>query len=224
MSERRSVWSRLGRRKKAAGDDLLEPSRRRNRNHTAEDPAQTLGATNDSSPLTSLPHRPSPGQSQATGSAAPPPPAAVAFTELTAPTPSNPTAADPTWSAKRPQRLWDQAYDALKRDEPALVTAYERILSCQLQNGLGAQVLEAQSNEITQDDPDARRCQMKQLIKGGLDKTAREAKAKERIGVGMDGVLAVTNVVSLAIEAMPQASLVWAGVCVALEVSTRYFL
>jgi len=34
----------------------------------------------------------------------------------------------------------------------------------------------------------------------------------------MDGVLATKNVVSSAIEAMPQASLVWAGVCVALEV------
>ncbi|KAK0723463.1 NACHT domain-containing protein [Lasiosphaeria miniovina] len=58
---------------------------------------------------------------------------------------------------------------------------------------------------------------MKRLIQGGLDKTAREAKEKERIGVVMDGVLATVNVVSSAIEAMPQASLVWSGVCVALE-------
>jgi hypothetical protein len=101
-----------------------------------------------------------------------------------------------------------------------LVATYEKILSCQLQNGLGSRVPEAQSNEISQDDPDVRRCQMKRLIEGGLDKTAREAKAKERIGIVMDGVLATKNVVSLAIEAMPQASLVWAGVCVALEVST----
>ena len=67
---------------------------------------------------------------------------------------------------------------------------------------------------------------MKQLIEGGLNKTAPEAKAKERIGVAMDSVSAVKNVVSSAIEAMPQASLVWAGVCVALEVSAlgRLFL
>jgi len=61
---------------------------------------------------------------------------------------------------------------------------------------------------------------MKRLIEGGLDKTASEAKAKERIGVVMDVVFATKNVVSLAIQAMLQASLVWAGVCVALEVST----
>jgi hypothetical protein len=101
-----------------------------------------------------------------------------------------------------------------------LVAAYEKILSCQLQNGLGSRVPEAQSNEIAQDGPDVRRCQMKRLIESSLDKTAREAKAKEQIGVVMDVVLATKNVVSLAIEAMPQASLVWAGVCVALEVST----
>jgi hypothetical protein len=61
---------------------------------------------------------------------------------------------------------------------------------------------------------------MKRLIDGGLHKTAREANVKERIGVVMDVVLATKNVVSLAIEAMPQALLIWAGVCVALEVST----
>ncbi|KAK3352760.1 hypothetical protein B0T25DRAFT_631442 [Lasiosphaeria hispida] len=58
--------------------------------------------------------------------------------KLTAPAAASPAAVDPAPSAKRPQHLWDQAYDALKRDEPALMAAYEKILSCQLQNGLSS--------------------------------------------------------------------------------------
>ena len=100
------------------------------------------------------------------------------------------------------------------------MAAYEKILSYQLQNGLGSLVPESQSNEIAQDDPETHRRQMKQRIEGGLGKIARKAKAKERISVVIDGVLATKNVVSSAIKAIPQASLVWAGVCVVLEVST----
>lgn len=231
MSRRWSLRRLFGRRKKAAGDDLTEPDRHHSRGHTAALVANAFVSSGhlsitavDSTPPTSQPLRPLPEQPQTTRSASPPPRAA-ASTELTTPAAASPAAAspaaiDPASSAKRPQRLWDQAYDALKQDEPALVATYEKILSCQLQNGLGSGVPETQTNEIAQDDPNVRRCQMKRLIESGLDKTAREAKAKERIGIVMDGVLVTKNVVSLAIQAMPQASLVWAGVCVALEVST----
>lgn len=236
MSRRWSLRRIFGRRKKVAGDDLTEPDRHHSRGHTAALVANAFVSSDhlsiaavDSTPPTSQPLRPLPEQPQTTRSASPPPRAA-ASTELTTPAAASPAAAspaaaspaaiDPASSAKRPQRLWDQAYDALKQDEPALVATYEKILSCQLQNGLGSGVPETQTNEIAQDDPNVRRCQMKRLIESGLDKTAREAKAKERIGIVMDGVLVTKNVVSLAIQAMPQASLVWAGVCVALEVST----
>jgi len=115
-------------------------------------------------------------------------------------------------------RLWDRAYDGLKTDEPALVVEYEKILSSQLQRGLGAEVPDAQPNTIAQHDPVTRRRQMTQLIDAGLGKTAREAKAKERMGTAADVVLGARDVVSSAIEALPQASLAWTGVCVALQV------
>ena len=104
-----------------------------------------------------------------------------------------------------------------------MAVAYEKILSGQLQHGLGSQVPESQPNTIAQHDPDTRRRQMRRLIDAGLDKTAREAKAKERIGVAVDIVLATRSLVSSAIEAIPQASLAsvaWTGVCVALEVGS----
>lgn len=115
-------------------------------------------------------------------------------------------------------RLWDRAYDDIKREEAALVGTYEKILSGLLKDGLGSAVTESQPNTIAQNDSDARRCQMTRIIRAGLEKTEKEAKAKERVGVAVDSVLSVKNVISLAIQAVPQAAVPWTGVCVALEV------
>jgi hypothetical protein len=99
-----------------------------------------------------------------------------------------------------------------------LVDAYEKILSRQLQDGPGSAVPESQPNTIARDDSNARRRQMTWLIHAGLDKTEREAKVKEGLGMAVDVVLAARNIISSAIQAAPQAALAWTGICVALEV------
>jgi hypothetical protein len=116
-----------------------------------------------------------------------------------------------------PVRLWDRAYNAIKQEEGGLVDAYEKILSRQLQDGPGSVVPESQPNTIAQNNPDARRHQMTQLIHTGLDKTAREATVKDGLGVAVDVVLSVRNIISLAMQAMPQAALAWTGICLTLE-------
>ena len=121
-------------------------------------------------------------------------------------------------TASLPVRLWDRAYDDLKREERGLVDAYEKILSRQLQGGPGSAVPESQPNTIAQSNLDARRRQMAQLIHAGLDKTAREAKVKEGLGVAVDVVLSARDIISSAIQAVPQAALAWTGICLALEV------
>jgi len=129
------------------------------------------------------------------------------------------TSAD-TADTARPERLWDRAYDDLKKEETALVEAYEKILSRKLHgHGFSSPVDESEQNTIAQDDVDTRRSQMKQLVHTGLDKTAREAKVKDAVGVAMQVVLSANSLISAAIQAMPQAALAWTGVCVALEVS-----
>lgn len=106
------------------------------------------------------------------------------------------------------EQLWDRAYDDLKAQDVALIQAYEKILSSKLE------ATGSEQNIIAQHDAHTRRNQMRQLIHDGLNKTAKEAKVKEVIGVAISTKDIITN----AVQAVPQAALAWAGVCVALEV------
>jgi len=112
-------------------------------------------------------------------------------------------------------QLWGRAYNSLKREEPKLVCAYEEILSRQLEDG--SAVPKSQPN-IIEHNSDERRRQMAQLVYAGLDRIEREAKVKQALGVAMDAVLSVKDIISSAIQAVPQAALPWTAICVALEV------
>lgn len=119
-----------------------------------------------------------------------------------------------------PERLWDRAYDDLKIHDAALVQTYESILSRKLGGqGFDAPVTESEQNIIAQDDTHARRNQMRQLIHEGLNKTATEAKVKGAIGTATEFIFSAKDIISSAVQAVPQAALAWTGVCVALEVS-----
>ncbi|KAK0756825.1 hypothetical protein N5P37_010343 [Trichoderma harzianum] len=106
------------------------------------------------------------------------------------------------------EHLWDRAYDDLKKQDAALIQAYEKILSNKLNEATGSE-----QNIIAQHDAHARRNQMRQLIYDGLNKTAKEAKVKEVIGIAISTKDIITN----AVQAVPQAALAWTGVCMALE-------
>ncbi|KAK3946786.1 hypothetical protein QBC32DRAFT_329042 [Pseudoneurospora amorphoporcata] len=126
-----------------------------------------------------------------------------------------PADADDT-TASLPVRLWDRAYNDLKREEAELVDAYEKLLSRQLQDGPGSAVPESQPNTIAQNNSDRRR-QMTQLINAGLAKTEREAKVKESLSTAVDVVLSARDIINSAIQAVPQAALAWTGICIVLE-------
>lgn len=59
-------------------------------------------------------------------------------------------------------------------------------------------------------------------MQAGLAKTEKEAKIKRNIGEVMQGALAMKDIVSLAIQTVPQAALAWTGVCLALQVSSLF--
>ena len=124
----------------------------------------------------------------------------------------------PTSSSNLLEQLWNKAYDQLKQKEPKLVDAYETLLSQTLNGDSSSRQPVQYKNLIEQKDVPKRRSQMDRLIQIGLVKTEKEARIKQNIGEIMEKILSVKDVVSSAIEAMPQAALAWTGVCFALQV------
>jgi hypothetical protein len=61
---------------------------------------------------------------------------------------------------------------------------------------------------------------MEQLVQAGLKMTEGEDNAKQTVGEVLQGVLAVKDIVSLALQTVPQAALAWAGVCLTVQVTS----
>lgn len=120
------------------------------------------------------------------------------------------------------EKIWNRAYDELKQVDPKLVGAYEGILSQELDGKNSSHKISDSKNSIEQADIIKRRSQMDQLMQAGLAKTEKEAKIKRNIGEVMQGALAMKDIVSLAIQTVPQAALAWTGVCLALQVSSLF--
>ncbi|KAH0536101.1 hypothetical protein FGG08_006987, partial [Glutinoglossum americanum] len=165
-----------------------------------------LGSTQGTTDLTSSVRRPATPPSadrfSATTSLAP----AVPVTEQ-APldTPSSPSSA-------QSKQLWNRAYDELKRSEPKLLVAYERILSRELKEDNSSPDEPGFENSIEQANTTKRWLQMERLVQVGLRKIEGEDKVKQAVGEVLQGVLAVKDIVSLAVQTVPQAALAWTEV------------
>jgi hypothetical protein len=119
-----------------------------------------------------------------------------------------------------PESIWNDAYDRLAAKEPRLVEAYEKILSFRLSRETADSAdLTAKQNTIERNNVLVRRGQMYRLIQDDLDKTAREAKAKEATGISMHVVSATIDLMTDAVRNLPQAALPWAFVSISIEVS-----
>ncbi|ETS03686.1 hypothetical protein M419DRAFT_53873, partial [Trichoderma reesei RUT C-30] len=118
--------------------------------------------------------------------------------------------------------LWDRAYDELKAEEPALVQAYERILTAHLIcDNNGTTDATSGENRIEQQNKEYRRIQMQNLVKNGLDKISRESKAKSRIGDFLPLINVSKDIVTNVVKGVPQAALPWAAVSLSLELLTN---
>lgn len=119
-----------------------------------------------------------------------------------------------------PERIWNEAYDGLKAEEPKLVQAYEKILSLKLTGDPTVSMDQvSEKNVIQEENVSIRRAQMYQLIDNGVNKTMQEANIKGNIGIAMQVVNATKKLIGDTIKDIPQAALPWAIVCVSLEVS-----
>lgn len=116
-------------------------------------------------------------------------------------------------------KLWDEAYDELRRLEPELVKAYEKILSHDYKTSRETE--RAQENLIEQDDRTRRRLQMDQILRGILQNSGKPTGAERRVEDAINVVLSLKQVIGSSLQPVPIAALAWTGVCIGLQVINR---
>ncbi|KAM9873931.1 nwd1 protein [Verticillium dahliae] len=113
------------------------------------------------------------------------------------------------------ERLWNQAYDGLKTDEPGIVEAYEKFLSTELQDG-GSPCTTTTENQI-EPASQGRWQQMGRAVQVGLQRTEKDTAIKQKISDGIKVASPVKALIGKAVQAAPEAAVAWVGVCFALE-------
>ncbi|CAI0652876.1 unnamed protein product, partial [Colletotrichum noveboracense] len=200
----------------------------------------TFSVVDASQNLPSLPERPSrtdPRPLQATESLAS---ATPGRTSSPATHPITPLSQTTLPVSENVPTLWSRAYEALRVKDAPLVTRYEILLSKELDDhdtANGPQDLVQQNdgqdrhdNRI-HTDPDKRHAQLMTITDRGLrradDKQTKytifghQFVLRDQVKEAAQFVQALKGLVNEAVKASPEASLVWAGMCVLLPVFTN---
>ncbi|KIL86170.1 hypothetical protein FAVG1_10566 [Fusarium avenaceum] len=119
-----------------------------------------------------------------------------------------------------PQRIWNQAYDELKKpeNEQAIVEAYEKILTKYLLSTTETTEENNGAQNLINADPAKRWKQMEQLVQEGLETTAKDADIKEKVNHWITIIQPLRDAVSTGVKAAPAAAIPWAGICCALQI------
>ncbi|KAH7232414.1 hypothetical protein B0J15DRAFT_409195 [Fusarium solani] len=139
--------------------------------------------------------------------------------------------------------LWDRAYDALREKDARLVEEYEKLLSRELPKTASSSDapnddpddaetnLDKTDNQIDNSNLENRQEQLKAIIGRGLRRMeekkikyticGHEFVPRDQIAHAAGLVQGMKTLVDEAVRASPEASLVWAGVCVILPILTN---
>ncbi|UPK95561.1 hypothetical protein LCI18_006496 [Fusarium solani-melongenae] len=167
-------------------------------------PSTTFSTTQP--PISSTAHLPGSPTSQ---------PAVGPSTQSTIP-PSTLTTVTPSVPQSLPEQLWKKAYESLKDKEHDRVKAYEEILSKFKKEWADT----ATSPTV----PDLEHCksvesaEMWKLVYAGLDKSKKQAEFKEAVADVLGTVEKIKGIVDKAVKYSPEASTIWAGVSLGLEI------
>lgn len=116
-----------------------------------------------------------------------------------------------------PEALWDHAYDRLKSDQPELILSYEKILSTWLDGAEGSNN-DHVKNLISQ-SREQRQAQLDRIFQGALGNIEKISNAKGNVRVAIIVILSLEEVISSGSYSGTVPTVIWSGLCVALEVS-----
>ncbi|KKF92139.1 Vegetative incompatibility protein HET-E-1 [Ceratocystis platani] len=133
-------------------------------------------------------------------------------------TPSPPTKSEPVPLHTLQKKIWDNAYQGLKSEEPKLVKAFESIILSEPQlDDDSAEPTDRTEGKATA-EPTVTPRQMRKFVERGIERTKKEASVKQEIDRGLRAVQTVMGIVDNAIRAAPEAAVIWATVCLGIEV------
>lgn len=120
------------------------------------------------------------------------------------------------------QRLWNAAYDSLKRDNNTaeLAKSYIKTLT-EVLNKAGSNTPATEEDTLASlDDPTKRQEYMKKFVDEGQKKVATSSKIVGTVGDITQFIISAKGMIDAAIQNIPQAALPWAGVCIGLQVGS----
>ncbi|KAL7917745.1 hypothetical protein ACQKWADRAFT_317118 [Trichoderma austrokoningii] len=118
------------------------------------------------------------------------------------------------------QRLWNAAYDSLKRDNDTaeLAKSYIKTLTGVLNEAAPNISASGEDTLASLDDPTKRQEYMKKFVDEGQKKVATSSKIVGTVGDITQFIISAKGMIDAAVQNIPQAALPWAGVCIGLQI------
>ncbi|PHH52935.1 Vegetative incompatibility protein HET-E-1 [Ceratocystis fimbriata CBS 114723] len=116
------------------------------------------------------------------------------------------------------EKIWENAYKGSRSKEPKLVEAFEKIiLSESHHDETSVEATDRIEGKATA-ELNVTSSQMRKVAERDIERTKKEAALKQGIDDGLRAVQAVMGIMDRALRAAPEAAVIWATVCLGIEV------
>ncbi|PHH53591.1 Vegetative incompatibility protein HET-E-1 [Ceratocystis fimbriata CBS 114723] len=135
-------------------------------------------------------------------------------------TPPPPPKPEPVALSILQEKIWENAYEGSRSKKPKLVEAFEKIVlsECHYKDEeTRVKPTDRIEGKMTA-DLKVTSCQMRKVAEGGIERTKKQAALKQGVDDGLRAVQAVMGIMDRALRAAPEAAVIWATVCLGIEV------
>ncbi|KAL2889580.1 Vegetative incompatibility protein HET-E-1 [Ceratocystis lukuohia] len=116
------------------------------------------------------------------------------------------------------ERIWKQAYDESRQEEPDLVEALENIVLAQLCNNEKPTGFSSLIQGRERIDRKVTLCEVQEFVWDRIERMEKETSIKQDISGALQAMQAIRGIINGAIRAATEAAAVWATVCLSVEV------